>query len=412
MFHAFIPLLILAAADPTFPEPGALPVLADWPDPLIALDGSRITTAESWKNQRRPEIVRLFGHYMYGTMPEATGPVTAKVRYESNANGMWVREFDVSVGPGAPVIRLLLVLPKQGNSPKAIFVGPNFNGNHAVLADPGIAMTQAWVYPDRMNSKDNRATEAGRGQGLGVWNASMIAEQGFGLATFYGGEVDPDRGDERGGIQPWLRSKQPYSPEKWGTIALYAWAMSRMVDVLANEPSTAKAPVVAVGHSRMGKTALLAGAMDERFAIAIPLQAGCGGTAPSRGKIGESVKQINDRFPHWFNSHYKAFNERPEKLPFEQHHLVALMAPRPVLFANAEEDTWANPMGQFEVLRAADPVYRLLKAGGCDATSMPPLNTLSSGTLGYYIRPGKHEMKADDWKVFIKFTSQHLPKGK
>ena len=185
-----------------------------------------------------------------------------------------------------------------------------------------------------------------------------------------------------------------------------------MVDVLANEASTAKAPVVAVGHSRMGKTALLAGAMDERFAIAIPLQAGCGGTAPSRGKIGESVKQINDRFPHWFNSHYKAFNERPEKLPFEQHHLVALMAPRPVLFANALEDTWANPVGQFEVLRAADPVYRLLKAGGCDTTTMPALNTLSSGTLGYYIRPGKHEMKADDWKIFIKFTSQHLPKGK
>ena len=148
-----------------------------------------------------------------------------------------------------------------------------------------------------------------------------------------------------------------------GTIALYAWAMSRMVDVLRDDASTAKAPVIAVGHSRMGKTALLAGAMDERFAMAIPLQAGCGGTAPSRGKIGESVKQINDRFPHWFNSRFKEFGERPEKLPFDQHHLVALMAPRPVLFANAVEDTWANPAGQFEVLRAADPVYRLLGAG-------------------------------------------------
>ncbi|MFM7114085.1 MAG: acetylxylan esterase, partial [Planctomycetota bacterium] len=122
-----------------------------------------------------------------------------------------------------------------------------------------------------------------------------------------------------------------------------------------------------------------------------------------------SVKQINDRFPHWFNSRFKEFNERPEKLPFDQHHLVSLVAPRPVLFANAVEDSWANPAGQFEVLRAADPVYRLLGAGGCDAREMPALGTLTAGKLGYWIRPGKHEMKTDDWRVFLEFADRHLP---
>jgi len=107
---------------------------------------------------------------------------------------------------------------------------------------------------------------------------------------------------------------------------------------------------------------LLAAAFDERFALAIPLQAGCGGTAPSRGKVGESVKVINDHFPHWFNAEFKRFNDQPEKLPFDQHCLIALCAPRPVLLANATEDTWANPEGQFQMLQAADSVYRILGA--------------------------------------------------
>ncbi len=130
--------------------------------------------------------------------------------------------------------------------------------------------------------------------------------------------------------------------------------------------------------------------------MAIPLQAGCGGTAPSRGTVGESVKRINTSFPHWFNGAFKEFNDRPDRLPFDQHCLVALMAPRPVLLANAVEDTWANPNGQFEVLKAADPVYRLLGADGLDATQMPPLGKLIDSTLGYYIRAGNHSMMRED----------------
>jgi hypothetical protein len=166
--------------------------------------------------------------------------------------------------------------------------------------------------------------------------------------------------------------------------------------------------IAVVGHSRNGKAALVAAALDERIALAIPLQAGCGGTAPSRGKIGESVKQINDRFPHWFNAQFKKFNDQPERLPLDQHCLVALCAPRPVLLPNAVEDEWANPSGQFEVLQAADPVYRLLGAGGLEAREMPPTGVLVDSTLGYYIRPGKHSMTQGDWKVFLDYADKQL----
>ena len=134
----------------------------------------------------------------------------------------------------------------------------------------------------------------------------------------------------------------------------------------------------------------------------------CRASAPSRGKIGESIKQINDHFPHWFNAEFKKFNDSPDQLPLDQNCLVALCAPRPVLLSNAIEDQWANPNGQFEVLRAAEPVYRLLKAGGLEATQMPEPGKLIDSKLGFYIRPGKHSMTKEDWRIFLAFADKHF----
>jgi len=142
----------------------------------------------------------------------------------------------------------------------------------------------------------------------------------------------------------------------------------------------------------------------------IPHQAGCGGTAPSRGKVGESVKQINNGFPHWFNGTFKEFNDKPDRLPFDQNCLAALVAPRPVLFSNAVEDTWANPEGQFQVLQATDQVYRLLGVEGLGAKQMPEPGKLLGSRLGYYIRPGKHSMTREDWKIFLDFADKRLGK--
>ncbi len=170
----------------------------------------------------------------------------------------------------------------------------------------------------------------------------------------------------------------------------------------------------------MGKAALLAAAFDERIALAIPHQAGSGGTAPNRtnikpagytqvgGKLPETVKQINDKFPHWFNARFKEFNEMPERLPFDQHCLVALCAPRPVLFTNGREDTWINPAGQFEVMRASAAVYRLLGAGDFNHTELPPNGKLIDGRLGYFLRPGAHSLTPQDWKAFLDYADKQL----
>ena len=174
----------------------------------------------------------------------------------------------------------------------------------------------------------------------------------------------------------------------------------------------------------MGKAALLAAAFDERIALAIPHQAGCGGSAPSRARIAigksyntldtpktkppETVADINEKFPHWFNSRFKEFNRQPERLPFDQNCLVALCAPRPVLFTNGRADTWINPAGQFEVLRGAAPVYRLLGAGDFNAEALPEDGRLIDGTLAFYLRPGAHSLLKEDWKVFLDFADKHL----
>ena len=193
----------------------------------------------------------------------------------------------------------------------------------------------------------------------------------------------------------------------------------RAIDYLAQQPEIDAKRIAVVGHSRNGKTAMLAAAMDERIALAIPSQAGCGGTAPCRlpaalqnppdGKlIHETVERINTSFPHWFCTNFKAFNKTTEQLPFDQHSLIALCAPRPVLLSCATEDLWANPAGQFAMLRAADPVYRLLSGEGCEAKEMPPVGQLLNSRLGYYIREGKQLMTKADWAARLDFADKWL----
>ncbi|MGL4554122.1 MAG: ThuA domain-containing protein, partial [Gemmataceae bacterium] len=231
--------------------------------------------------------------------------------------------------------------------------------------------------------------------------------RGYGVATFYPGDIDPDTKDARGPV------KKAIDPDgKAGTIACWAWGVSRVVDYLMTRGDVDGKRLITVGHSRLGKTALLAAAMDDRIAMAIPNQAGCGGTAPSRGTVGESVERINTSFPHWFNDRFKAFNKEPQRLPFDQHCLAALMAPRPVLFSNAAEDTWANPDGQFDVLVAADPVYRKLGVEGLARKTRPPEGKLSAGRLGYFIRAGKHSMTRADWAAYLDFADAHLGAAK
>jgi hypothetical protein len=399
------------AAGP-FPPVGELPSRPELPDPLVSFGGKRVTTAAEWEKERRPELKELFRHYMYGHAPPAPEVHATVERQRPDLFGgkATLREMALRFGPaGTRPLHLLIVTPNHRAQRAPVFVGPNFCGNHALVDDPGVRVPEGWMYPSYPGVVENHATEAGRGMQKDVWNIEQSVDRGYGVATFYNGDVEPDRPNAPDGvIASYRRAGETYD---WGAVAAWAWGISRAVDYLLTDPAIDGKRIAAVGHSRNGKAAMLAAAFDERIALAVPLQAGCGGTSPSRGKMGESVQKINESFPHWFNEPFKSFNEHPERLAFDQHCLIALAAPRPVLLSNAEEDTWANPQGQFEMLQAADPVYRLLGVEGLAAKKMPAPRELVKSRLGYFIRPGKHSMTLEDWSAFLEFADRNLGHG-
>lgn len=410
----------LLARDP-LPAPSALPARSAMPDPLDFFDGSRVASKEAWVEKRRPELKELFQHYMYGYLPPRPERIEAKVVavHTGFAGGKGTLKLvTIRAGAeGAPVIDVLLVVPSGARGPVPVFLAMNFCGNHAVIDDPRVPIARSWVYSSCKGVMEGHASDAGRGSHAADWAVEKTLERGYALATFCSGDIDSDRKEVSEGIYAWLaKQKDPGAkpdPADRGSIAAWAWGFHRVVDFIVTDPDLDAKRIVALGHSRNGKTALLAAALDERIAIAIPHQAGCGGSSPNRGTIGESVERINTAFPHWFCGNFKAFNKATEKLPFDQNALVALCAPRPVLFSNAEEDQWANPAGQFEVLKAADAVYRFLGSSGLEAKELPKRGELSSGALGYFIRAGTHSMTAEDWQIFLAFADRHfsLKKG-
>ena len=418
MFRTSFFLLALATcasaiAGGPWPAVSELPARAELPDPLITFQGEKVVSKAQWTDVRRPELQDLFQHYMYGYLPPRPPQEQFKVvRTDENFLGgkAILKEIAISLGPDpVPKINLLLIVPKLKSGKAPVFVGLNFCGNHTVTKDPLVALPTSLVR-DNCGGKDGKAVDAGRGLQEDVWNVDLIIDRGYALATFYQGDIDPDTPEFTDGIHPHYFQPGQTKPgqHEWGTIAAWAWGYHRVVDYLVTDNSIDATRIAAVGHSRNGKTALLAGAFDDRIKLVIPHQAGCGGSAPSRHKIGEQVKQINDRFPHWFNDEFALFNDQVDKLPFDQNCLVALCAPRPVLLSNAVEDTWADPDGQFQVLQGADAVYHLLGSKGLEPGAKPELGKLISSPLGYYLRAGKHSMNRDDWTAFLDFADKNF----
>jgi (4-O-methyl)-D-glucuronate---lignin esterase len=420
MLRHFALLFLVAssaiAAD--FPAPDQLPANPKFPDPLVMMDGTRVTTKEQWETKRKPELKALFQHYMYGRLP----PTPKRQKYEvlfsdDKALSGKAKLSEVRITFEEPAldhpIHVLFVVPNQVSKPP-VFLGMNFCGNHTLLGHERIHLPEVWVRNSCAGAVNERATDKGRGGQKELWNIDLILERGYALACFYSGDVDPDTPDMSDGIGPAFYKADQTTPaaDDSGTIMLWAWGFHRAVDFLvqAAKDEVDVSRIAVVGHSRNGKTALLAGALDERIAVIIPLQAGCGGTAPSRTSDtrAESVKRINTSFPHWFCGNFKRFNDDTSRLPFDQHCLIALCAPRPVLLPNAEEDLWANPSGQFELLQAAAPVYRLYGVNALAEDAKPQMNKLIDSQLGYFIRPGKHAMTRADWELFLQYAERHL----
>ena len=384
------------------------------PDPLVLNSGKKVKNAQVWQNERRAQILEMFEEHVYGRSPEPRDDMRFEVTSVAKGalGGKAVRkEVTVyfSADKDGPQMSILLFLPAAAQSPTPTFVGLNFAGNHAVHPNPEITLSKSWMRRGK-GVVDNRATEESRGANASRWAVDMIIERGYGLATIYCGDIDPDFDDDfQNGVHALFQKEgeEKPGPDGWGTIAAWAWGLSRALDYFETDDDVDHQRVAVMGHSRLGKTSLWAGAVDERFAIVISNDSGCGGAALSRRRFGETVKRINTSFPHWFCDNFVKYNDNENELPVDQHMLIALVAPRPVYIASAQEDRWADPRGEFLSGYHADPVYKLLGKEGLPVDTMPEVDKPVMGTIGAHVRTGKHDVTDFDWKAYLDFADKH-----
>lgn len=402
------------------------------PDPLMTANGKVIRTSKEWETIQRPAILKKFSDTMHGRVPARPKDIHYKTTYENtNALDGKATRKEVTIyftrGEAGPSMVVLLYLPNNLKAKVPVFVGLNFLGNHAAQADSTITITDNWkrlntnnaptlkkLWPSKPSgwipTTNNKVPK--RGEEARRWPVREIIDSGYGVATAYYEDVEADNPDGwKAGVRGRLQGELNIRPDEWASISVWAWSLSRIMDYLETDPRVNAAQVVVTGLSRLGKTALWAGANDQRFAMVISNDSGEGGAALSKRNYGETIELINRVNPHWFIEKYKTYNFAPEKLPFDSHMLVALAAPRPVYIASAIDDRSADPEGEFLSGKYAEPVYALYGEKGVGVEEQPPVDTPVGDYIGYHVRTGGHDILLYDWQQFINFANRHFHNG-
>ncbi len=394
---------------------GSLPL----PDVLLAADGKPIRDVAAWR-AHRPALLEIFSREVYGRTPAARPPA---FRWETTSvdrtalGGKATRKeltLHFTTRPDGAKLHLLIYQPNAGAAPYPAFLGLNYFGNQCVNADPGITLSTAWMRTSaEAGIVQNRATAKTRGAHANRWEIEKVIARGYATVTAYYGDLCPDH---VGGIEESLGAlfatgtTEKRAPDAWGAIGIWAWGLSRALDALSADREIDAKRVAVHGHSRLGKTALWAGAQDERFALVISNNSGAGGAALGKRDFGETVAMLNKNFPFWFALNFRAYNGRESALPVDQHQLLALAAPRPVYVASATEDLHADPKGEFLAAKFAEPVYALYGKKGLGVDTQPAPEHPIGDTVGYHLRTGAHNILAYDWDQYLAFADRHLKK--
>jgi hypothetical protein len=388
------------------------------PDPLLKPDGSRVRDAEDWEFWRRADVLRDFQDLMYGHTPELPVRLRPKIiaRRRDAVCGLAMRtivDLELFDDPAAPQIQLMLYLPNNAAGPVPVFLGLSFYGNASVEKDPSIPLTKDWMRPHNSPAViDNRATDAIRGLYTSRWPLELVLQRGYGVATFYYGEVEPDHLEGwRGGIRGYAlkrAGRKQLRPDDWGALGAWAWGLSRALDYLETVPAVDAMRVVVFGHSRLGKAALWAGAQDQRFAMVISNNSGEGGASLARRNFGENIAYSIAHASWRYCNRFREYINREKELPFDQHMLLGLIAPRPVYIASATEDLLSDPKGEFVTAAHAETIYRLFCKQGVGTLDWPSPDSPIGFSVGYHLRSGKHDITAYDWECYLDFADQHF----
>ncbi len=386
-----------------------------------APDGEAVSTPEAWRVAARPRWLGLLESTEYGRLLPAV-PVTAEEIERGPGPDGSTRiqaRLRLGVGPDSPATEVLVYLPSpsRGDKPERLptFLHLNFGGNHAESTDPAVRIPSGWVPNGKDTGvDDNHAKVSSRGTLASRWPVKLLHDRGYATATAYCGDVFPDHADGRkASVLPSLGyavgDERMVSGDEPGAISTWAWQLSRILDWLVTLPEIDPTRVIVVGHSRLGKTALWAGAGDERFAMVVSNESGCGGAALERRNYGETVKRITTSFPHWFAPTFATYADRETELPIDQHVVLAMTAPRPLYVSSAVEDRWADPRGEFLAAVAAGPVWELFGKVGLGTDTYPAVDTAIGSSIGYHVRSGPHDITAIDWGHFADFATRVLP---